>query len=382
MIQRITLHKIAIILAVSLLSVAREPFAQVVIRTTSCTSITGSVVSNLPSYRADAFRSPVNSVQKPNGGQCNIINHSTEGTIIGPVFQLQRRSSGSSAFSNYRDRSGSLNFKDLPAGQYRVITILPGDVVTSKCPNQPQGVKVYNTSGQYLGIWSSHDAPFGRTVHTSNTIPVGESPSSANNYKFFDNTKVPNNNFFPYGSMVTMDARASDLHDSYFLAIFEQGGKGRYRRLGSGWTKGRASTFNLSEIWDGGDGWNFEPYTQYSVQFVIGNNNCTGWNVKDQVFSICPAGGNCAIAFDLPGDDLKVFPNPAIDKISIAGKFTDQDFPLAITIVDVAGREMLTKKFYGDDIDTSMLPVGMYTVHIKSSNPNFVVPAKQLLIQR
>lgn len=65
--------------------------------------------------------------------------------------------------------------------------------------------------------------------------------------------------------------------------------------------------------------------------------------------------------------EWKVYPNPAVDHI-IIDKVDGLDFPLEISIINMAGQELAWEILQHANIDISMLPVGAYILKVKHKN--------------
>ncbi len=255
----------------------------------------------------------------------------------------------------------------------------------SVCGNDPRAlieVRSLQTS-QNFGNWVSNTISADNPALYSNVIPIGAVAAADNVMSFIDNTTIPNNNFYPSGATVQINASASKSYTDYFVAIFEIGGAKRYAR--QDWRKGRAGTINLSTIWNAGGtrNWKFEPFTQYRVQFIISNSTCGNWIDKmDRIFSICQAGGSCSFADENLESEVLIFPNPSSDVISIAGSFEPNEFPIDIQVYNLIGKLVLKSEFTGDNLDITSLASGTHFMRIKSRNSKGIDLVKEFIVKQ
>ena len=130
------------------------------------------------------------------------------------------------------------------------------------------------------------------------------------------------------------------------------------------------SDLNLSDWWaSDNSSWVFEPFTRVEVSLVTSNphNNCGqgGWNLRQKVFAVCPAGWGCRFASDGAVDPkILISPNPTSDVL----RFTNMDirmYDFDVYISDIAGKVVkqiphLNQEF----INLSDLDDGMYVLKI------------------
>lgn len=75
---------------------------------------------------------------------------------------------------------------------------------------------------------------------------------------------------------------------------------------------------------------------------------------------------------DYSGNDLSVFPNPAVSKINITGKFR---LPADVKVFDLSGKLILQKQIVNNpsEVNVDGVPAGIYVLHIGQSVMKMVV---------
>lgn len=272
-------------------------------------------------------------------------------------------------------------FNNVEKGSYRVKCQVPA-IAENICAKDEAGnvvksrICVFNTIGQFRGYWGTWDnSPFGGPQITyTNTVVVGATTASDISYTFIDPTpNDPFENGYDFGELVKMNAAASKDYDLWWLAIFESGPSfNRYRS--NGWTNGRMPNdeFDLTEFWDRGQGWEFEVFHSYTVQFAIENFACrngieqnppTTWNNLDRSFFICPAGTGCRTGGDQ--QNVVISPNPASTSIRLLNFEPDLDRGYQMAFSDMTGRLVKSVILVGNEVDISELPGGMYVLNVQ-----------------
>ncbi len=104
--------------------------------------------------------------------------------------------------------------------------------------------------------------------------------------------------------------------------------------------------------------------------------NGSGWDnhSRDLYFYKNSTTGISGVVFSDEG--LSIYPNPTTGKFTIE---TNSTTPLAITILDITGKQVFNSKSIGDlDIDLSHLPKGVYIVNAKSDKD---IKTQKIIIQ-
>ena len=208
------------------------------------------------------------------------------------------------------------------------------------------------------------NTPFGNTPPTySNSVVMGATVQSDIAWNFID----PNgNDLFSPGEQIKMNTANTTNCESWWVAIFENGGQNRY--WSNGWTQGLipGNLINLTSLTNGALQSGINPFAQipvsYTVQFAISSSCNTQWINLDKNFAICPAGLGCRIA---ENEDIRLYPNPANNSFQLYNFDTDPSKQQRIVLMDMNGRtvksfEQITQSLF----DISDLTNGLYVVSI------------------
>ncbi len=70
---------------------------------------------------------------------------------------------------------------------------------------------------------------------------------------------------------------------------------------------------------------------------------------------------------EMAAEDIQVYPNPAVDRVTVAVDETLSDEPFTIVVMDVTGRKMLERECLGRNIsvDVSQWPSGVYAIRLE-----------------
>lgn len=332
-----------------------------------CTSVR---VNSIPYYSPDLYFSYVGREFCDNLGCCIIIK---SGSTTQARHWLEQKDHNTNSWSTVQGPQNGSLFSNLSQGTYRVRTQIP-EAFIGHCTGG-QSTPCYNTLGQYIGRWGRWAA-----ASYSNEAMVGIPQLSDVVYEFVDvqgGDLIPNG--FDQDEIAYMDASNSVNYDLWWLAIFETGGAQRYRA--NGWTHGQVNgLIDLKQVWNGGQGWEFDDFNSYTIQFAVQNEQCKSWtNVEKSIF-ICPTGTGCRFSEGYQEEESMIItPQPANQFISISGMDVyENDY--TIVIRNLNGQEMVNKTLSSPNLDTSDLPTGVYSVQV--SDDSQIILHDQLIIQR
>jgi len=360
--------------------VVQNSFAQTATGNCNTNSIT---VSNIPPYPTVYF---ANAGFKncsdgggfyegcDEGGQkacCRVITKGPTGIFPSPVtprFWLEQLVNGS--WTTVAGPQSQTIFSNLVHGTYRVKCQVP-NIATNICmeqgnPNLP-GTRIclFNESLQFIGYWGTWDNfPFRSTPPTySNLVVVGATVQSDIAWNFID---ANGNDLFSPEEPIRMNTTNTKNYESWWVAIFENGGQNRY--WSNGWTQGLipGNLINLTLLTGAAFQSGINPFAQipvsYTVQFAISSSCNTQWINLDKNFAVCPAGLGCRIA---ENEDIRLYPNPANNSFQLYNFDTDPSKQQRIVLMDMNGRtvksfEQITQSLF----DISDLTNGLYVVSI------------------
>ncbi len=324
--------------------------------TSGCTSVT--VTNSGAAYPTNAYFASVGYSTCTSGGCCRVIS---SGSAATPRYQLQVLSGASWVTSGAQQASPT--FTGLTThGTYRVVITVP-EYNTVLCSGNL--TTCYNTLGQLIGYWGQ----WSNVVRFTNAVVVGSSVVSDLAYTFVDGgggNSLPDG--FDVGETVTINTTGTKNYESWWIAIFENGGALRYRSMG--WTSGFGSlptSINLSTFWNGGAGWAFTSLNSYTVQFAITTSCNTSWANLDKTFFICPGGSGCRPAGNV--EAISISPNPANGSIQLHHYEAVPGAQFKMLVIDMNGRTVKNFNDYSaGDYDVSDLGCGMYTVAVWDGN--------------
>lgn len=273
------MNKIKILLFAFTLLLVNKIYAQTA--AANCNSVT---CTGVPAYDLNLYKIP------PNWPGCT-MNVTAADQKLRAIFTLQQKQSNRGWANVYGLNGGqsSPNFYNLTHGTYRVKIDLPQYTMgPSACGFQAiKCINILNAVVGYGGVFGLGSSSF------TNEVIVGQTITADNNYTFSDLNGTNNNTTgFDANENVFIDCSQMKNYDTYFMAIFENGGLNRYKS--TNWVNGLlTNSYNLSLFWQQ-NGWTFIPLQSYTIQMVNINSSCGGnWNVIDKTFFICPNGSGC-----------------------------------------------------------------------------------------
>lgn len=347
--------------------------------TVNCT--TNSItVSNIPPYPVVYFANVGYKNCQDGGGYyegcdeggqkacCRVITKGPTGVFPSPVtprFWLEQLVNGS--WTTVAGPQFTTTFSNLAHGTYRVRCQVP-NIATNICmeqgnPNLPGArICLFNESGQFIGYWGTWDnSPFVSTPPTySKMVVVGATVQSDISWNFID---VNANDLFSPGEQIKMNTANTINYESWWVAIFENGGQNRY--WSNGWTSGLipGNQLNLTTLSSPTFGGTFAQIpVSYTVQFAISASCNTAWTNLDKNFAVCPAGLGCRIAED---EDIRLYPNPANNSFQLHNLDIDPSKQQRIVLMDMNGRIVKSfEQISQPEIDISDLNNGLYVVSV------------------
>ena len=248
-------------------------------------------------------------------------------------------------------------FTGLSTGIYKVQIEVPQvDLTTfTKCPS---GLTCINGLGQVIGLWGKWDP----NKKFTNEVNVGA--VTQNDIGWVFNNDTFNNNLFYPNDAITMNTTNTKNYDSWWLAVFENGGQNRY--WSNGWTNGPIPNdkIDLKQLWNSGTGSSgFAQFPiNYTIQFAITASCNTSWVNLDKQLSICNSRSvGCRVASD---ENILISPNPSNGNIKIEG-IESENNQYKVILADVSGKIVKEfSEFSGQMLDVSDLDNGLYFVSI------------------
>jgi hypothetical protein len=274
------MNKIKIILFAFTLLLVNKINAQTA--AANCNSVT---CTGVPAYNLNLYKIP------PNWPGCT-MNVTAADQKLRAIFTLQQKQSNGGWANVYGLNGGqsSPNFYNLTHGTYRVKIDLPQYAMgPAACGFQAiKCINILNVEVGRGGVFGLGSSSF------TNEVIVGQTVTADNVYTFSDLNGTNNNALgFDANENVFINCSQMKNYNTYFMAIFENGGLNRYKS--TNWVNGLLpNSFNLSQWWAENPGWTFIPLQSYTIQMVNINSSCGGnWNVVDKTFFICPNGSGC-----------------------------------------------------------------------------------------
>ena len=117
----------------------------------------------------------------------------------------------------------------------------------------------------------------------------------------------------------------------------------------------------------------FPLYDDVEFDLLQASDDFTGWTSWPEDGQVYRFNYNyTSVGENLSQEDLRIFPNPTSDKITIAGETSN---PFTVTILDQVGRRVLQAEYVGQAIvDVASWDSGMYTVRVDGTrNGTFIV---------
>lgn len=215
-----------------------------------------------------------------------------------------------------------------------------------------------------------HQAVMSSNFYT-NEVPVGPTDSNDNNFDFIDIYGTGSSSAFNDGETVYVDFSETKNYSQYYLSINEEGGTyNRWKDSNSGaWVHDLIDdTYDLSNMWSSGTGWDFEPLHTYHVNFVNDNSKCRNtieypaptWNIRTKSFFVCPAGSGCREVVE--ERNFTIYPNPASNYIELGDFDPSVDSGYSLTLTSINGQTIKNVELSSDRIDISDLNSGMYII--------------------
>lgn len=319
----------------------------------------------------------------------------TSGSFWQPILQLQKRDNMGDWVNYGPSQVYNHLFSNLDQGWYRVEVTMPQ--IDSSCVTQLEippyteynPYLVYNTSGQFIGY---RGTTFGNVVpfqppiiYYSDPVLVGPTNSNDIDWEFIQGPGM-GFNAYDEGQVVEIDVSESKNYNMWFMAIFENQPAIRYKA--TGWQYGTMDDhINLNDFWKNPDNWTFEAFKTYRVQIAIENLGCrngiewpgTSWTTLTQSFYVCPSGTGCRFVMDRELKQLKLYPNPASNYVTLDNYHPDLHGSLHLRIMDMSGKLHINSEINDSTVDLSTLESGMYVVKIYHENNE--LHSSKLIIQ-
>lgn len=329
----------------------------------SCDEV--SVIS-VPSYDSDLIIAG-GWKSCPGCNPCERLYVTSPPIYMQTRHQLQKKTpSGWTNIGGYEYGDYS-TFTNLSKGTYRVLTQLPQRNTNVSCPEGHPVLSFY-TLGHlgWHGSWIVN-----QTSSYSNEVIVGPTDSSDNNFDFIDIYGTGSSSAFNDGETVYVDFSETKNYSQYYLSINEEGGTyNRWKDSNSGaWVHDLIDdTYDLSNMWSSGTGWDFEPLHTYHVNFVNDNSKCRNtieypaptWNIRTKSFFVCPAGSGCREVVE--ERNFTIYPNPASNYIELGDFDPSVDSGYSLTLTSINGQTIKNVELSSDRIDISDLNSGMYII--------------------
>jgi hypothetical protein len=260
-------------------------------------------------------------------------------------------------------------------GTYRVKFRVPQKKYNPDCSKNQGYIQVISAyTGAVLGWRGEFSNVPGQGWYTSNEVVVGATRLTDVAWHFDD----PNGNglFYP-GQPVIMNTSGSKNYETWWLAIWENGGQGRYYQ--HGWTHGKVNSINLSQLvgsqFPNTTGGVFDQIpVSYTVQFALTSicKDAPEWPVMYRNFAVC---SGCRMSNTIlpKGQEAGIVaPNPAsnVFRLSNISEFPEQ---CRLELVDTNGRTVKTFKVSeGPEFDISELGSGLYFVNVWNEGQKIV----------
>lgn len=264
------------------------------------------------------------------------------------------------AFGCKRIQQQSIKINPTPDIQYQPVTTV--------CESDDT-INLINHIKPQKGIWS------GEGVSSNYFRPYSVQPGKKKlTYFYLDSLSFCSNQItteievdaHPVADFVVDSLQASPTHNFQFTNNSRYGDKHQFL-----WDFGDPQSGNANTSSQKNGTHIFSDTGEYTIKLLLSGGSCPSDSIIKsgliKVYKVTKPDSTTTAIYEIEGDKLHIYPNPASDNINIE---SSREI-LAISIHDVLGRLVFTKKLTGSkeqSINTQNLPKGVYTVSVDLAN--------------